>query len=83
MKINQIDEYISQEEYEQRSNTFPCQMHHLRFELSKKKVMQLKESTDAFITQWGAKLLNGHPEYWLTGGSTGEFTFEPAVKVMT
>ena len=78
MKLGHIDEHVSQEEYERRSNSFPGLTHHLRSELTKEKVTQLKESTDAFVTQWGAKLLDGHPDYWLTGGSTGGFTFEPA-----
>jgi hypothetical protein len=76
MKLGHIDEHVSQEEYEQRSNRFRGLTHHLRSELTKEKVTQLKQSTDAFITQWGAKLLDGYPDYWLTGGSTGGFTFE-------
>jgi hypothetical protein len=77
MKLGHIDEYISQEEYERRSNSFPGLLHHLRSELTKERVTKLKEAADAFVKQWGVKLLDGHPDYWLTGGSTGGFTFEP------
>ena len=78
MTLGRIDEYVSQEEYERRTNTFPGVLHHLRSELTKERVTQLKESADAFVAQWGAKLLDGHPHYWLSGGSTGGFTLEPA-----
>jgi len=78
MKLGHIDEYVSQEEYERRKNSFPGLPHHLHSELTKEKVTQLKDSADAFVTQWGEKLLDGDPHYWLTGGSTGGFTFEPA-----
>ena len=78
MKLGHIDEHVSQEEYERRSNSFLGLTHHLRSELTEEMVTQLKESTDEFVTQWGAKLFDGHPDYWLTGGSTGGFTFEQA-----
>ncbi len=80
MKLDQIDESISQEEYERRSNSFPGVLHHLRSELTKEKVEQLKNTGDAFVNQWGPALLDGNPHYWLTGGSTGGFTFEPEFK---
>ncbi len=72
----EIDEYISQEEYERRSKSFPGVSHHLRSELTKEKVAQLKESADAFVAQWGAKLLDGNPHYWLTGVSRGRCDLE-------
>jgi len=78
MKLGHVNEYVSQEEYERRSTNFTAPLHHLRSELTKDKVNKLKDSSDAFITQWGVKLLDGYPDYWLTGGSTGGFTFEPS-----
>jgi hypothetical protein len=78
MKLAQIDEQISREEYERRSNNFPEVLHHLRSELTKERVTKLKEAVDAFVNQWGNGLLDGHPDYWLTGGSTGGFTLVPA-----
>ncbi len=76
MKLGRIDEYVSQEEYERRSNSFSGVIHHMRSELTPEKVKQLKETSNAFVSEWGPKLLDGNPHYWLTGGSTGGFTFE-------
>jgi hypothetical protein len=77
MKLGHVDEYVSQDEYERRSEGYPGVLHHLRSELTKEKVAQIKKSTDAFISQWDAKLLDQNPSYWLNSGSTGGFTFEP------
>jgi hypothetical protein len=78
MKLGHINEYVSQEEYEQRSNNFAGLNfhHHLRSALTNDKIVQLKETSDKFVAQWGGKLLDGHPDYWLSGGSTGGYTFE-------
>lgn len=77
MKLNRIDEHITQEEYERRSNSFTGVSHPLRSELTNVAVTCLKEASDAFVAQWGPQLLDGIPDYWLTGGSTGGFTHEP------
>ena len=76
MKIEKIDEMITEEEYEARSSGYFGINHHLRSELSEEKVIALKNNTDQFIDFWGKQFLD-HPEYWLRGGSTGGFTFEP------
>ncbi|MEW8052931.1 MAG: hypothetical protein AB2792_09485 [Candidatus Thiodiazotropha sp.] len=76
MKLEKVDEMITQEEYEARSTYYCGINHHLRSELSIEKVTALKEITDHFIDYWGKQFLD-HPEYWLRGGSTGGFTFEP------
>jgi hypothetical protein len=76
-KLVRIDEHISQEEYEQRSNNLPAILHHLRSELSKEKITRIKEAVDEFVNQWGNSLLDGNPNNWLNGGSTGGFTLVP------
>jgi oligoribonuclease NrnB/cAMP/cGMP phosphodiesterase (DHH superfamily) len=80
MKIHQIDEHISQEEYERRSDSFIRVSHPLRSELTKVLVTNLKDASDAFVTQWGLKLIDGNHDYWLKGGSTGRFTLDPEIK---
>ncbi len=77
MKLDRIDEHISQDEYERRSIAFTGVLHPLRSELTRELVTHLKSTSDAFVSQWGPKLLDGAPDYWLTGGSTGGFTHEP------
>ena len=76
MKLGHIDEFVSQDEYERRRNSYPGVLHHLRSELTKEKVANIKELADAFINQWGEKLLDEEPSYWLNSGSTGGYTFE-------
>lgn len=76
MKLKTIDEMITEEEYKARSTGYFGVNHHLRSELNEDKVISLKKSTDQFIDFWGNHFLD-HPEYWLRGGSTGGFTFEP------
>jgi hypothetical protein len=80
MKLEQIDESISHEEYDRRRNSFSGVLHHLRTELTREKLEQIKNASNAFVLQWGAGLLDGIPDYWLTGGSTGGFTFEPGAE---
>ena len=75
MKTDEIDEYISQEEYEIRRNKLFVVDHHLRAELSAEKVKHLKKSADDFVQLWSTKLIP-HSDYWLRGGSTGGFTLE-------
>ncbi len=80
MKLNRIDEYVSQEEYERRSSSFLGVSHPLRSKLTRKEVEQIKSTSELFVVEWGPKLLDNAPYYWLTGGSTGGFTFEPERK---
>lgn len=75
LTLERIDEYVSQEEYDRRRRSLFDITHHLRFELSTEKVKLLKQRSDEFISVWGSKLLDGSPDYWLRGGSTGGFTF--------
>ena len=74
MKLDHIDEYITQEEYERRNSNFIGNMHHLRSELTKEKVIHIKTSSDSFTSEWGMKLFDGQPDYWLSGGATRFFT---------
>lgn len=76
MKLEEVDEYISREEYERRRNTFPGVTHPMRDDLSPDKIKHIKTQTDEFVSVWGAKLLDGQPSYWLSGGSTGSFIHE-------
>ncbi len=80
MKLDRIDEHISRDEYERRSIAFTGVLHPLRSELTREQVAHLKGISDSFVSQWGPKLLDGAPDYWLTGGSTGGFTHEPTTE---
>ncbi|CAG0934946.1 hypothetical protein RHDC3_03162 [Rhodocyclaceae bacterium] len=80
MKLGHIDEHISQYEYERRSIAFMGVVHPLRSELTRELVEHLKCTSDSFVLQWGSKLLDDAPDYWLTGGSTGGFTHEPTAE---
>lgn len=74
MKLGKIDEYISHEEYKRRNSNFGGDMHHLRYELTKEKVAQIKSMSDLFTSKWGTMLFDGDPDYWLSGGATRFFT---------
>jgi hypothetical protein len=76
MKLDRIDKHISNDEYERKSNAFNCVSHPLRTELTQEQIIHLKCNSDAFVSKWGPKLLDGAPAYWLAGGSTGGFTDE-------
>ncbi len=76
MKLKRIDEYVSQAEYEQRSKGDSGVKHPLRSKLTKEEIKRMKTASDAFVSTWGQKLLEGFPEYWLGSGSTGGFTFD-------
>ncbi len=83
MKLDRIDEHISDEEYERRSNEFSGDQHQLRSELTPEQITRLKCISDEFVSKWGPKLLDvegGGPDCWLAGGSTGGFTYEPTVE---
>ncbi len=80
MKLHRIDEDITQEEYERRSNSITGISHPLRSELTKTAVTCLKNASDDFVKQWGPQLLYDFPEYWLNSGSTGGFTHKPTIK---
>ena len=77
MKLDRIREHISNYEYERRSNAFSGVSHPLRSELTPEQITHLKCTSDAFVSEWGPKLLDGTPDCWLGGGSTGGFTYEP------
>ena len=76
MRYQKIDEMITQEEYEKRSESYLGVDHHLRTELNSESVENLISNANEFVATWGPKFLD-HPEYWLSGGSTGGFTYEP------
>lgn len=80
MRLDRIDEKISYGEYERRRIGFDIPSHHLRAELNKGKVMQLKLSCDEFVSHWGNQLLDSQADYWLSVGSTGEFSFDTKAK---
>ncbi len=75
MKLKEIDETISGEEYERRvaNADYSAERHHLRSELTPERVTLLKDTSDAFVTKWGPALFDGYPEYWLAAGSSGVF----------
>lgn len=75
MKYQKLDEMITAEEYEKRSEGNFGVNHHLRAELTQDQVEKLIISTDEFVEYWGKRFLD-HPDYWLRGGSTGGFSFD-------
>jgi hypothetical protein len=75
MHLARTSEHISQREYERRSVAMLGVEHPLRSALTAGHVTALKNASEAFVLQWGARMLNGAPEYWLRWGSTGSFTF--------
>ena len=75
MKLQQINELISQEEYELRRKQMISISHHLRSELTEDEIKGMKKSAGAFVEYWGDKFVE-HADYWLRGGSTGSFTHE-------
>jgi len=77
MEYEEINDFISLEEYEDRSNNFYGVTHKLRSELSKEKIELLKKISDEFIEKWKIKLLGDMADYWLSGGATGQFKQEP------
>ena|SRR2546425_4552215 len=77
MRLEKTDELVSEEEYTRRSTNFSMGTHHhLRGELTAEKVKSLRARSDEFVANWGPKLLDGNAEYWLSGGSTGGFTWQ-------
>lgn len=77
MVTAQLDEVISESEYDRRSSTFQGIDHPLRAELSPNLIQGIVTSTQAFFEAWARPWLGEHPEYWLRWGSTGGFTWQP------
>ena len=78
MKVRDIDEVISKEEYDRRfaSTDYGSEWHHLRAALTPERINLLKEKGDAFVEKWGPELFDGNPEYWLRSGTSGSFSSE-------
>jgi len=77
MHVEEIDELISYEEYNRRSDTTLGFEHPLRSELTEERIMMLRNGCNNFTKHWGSSLLHGQPDYWLSRNSTGGFCLAP------
>ena len=78
MKLKITDKYISQEEYDEHNISIkPWLMHSLRSDLTKEKLIEIMDSTEAFIEHWKNPFLKNEPEYWLRKGYDGSLSLEP------